>query len=247
MKSEVPQGVEVLVKKASVDRAFKAILLDRRAAAADEIGLRLEPAEATMLAAVSRDQLEAVIARAHVPQAHRRTFLGRAAATMLAALNVVAGKAVLSAGEGGTFGNRPGESKKDDPQKEEAEKKKEKEIENRITEILAQHFNVTIKELKRGESLADDLHASASQLINLRVRFEKEFKLVIPRREFMRVRTVDDMVGFVKETIRRRDAENAKRKVCPSRGSRPDRAIPLTGGMMSDRPTSPPPGNAAPK
>jgi hypothetical protein len=86
---QIPRGIEILVKKASVDPAFRAILLERRAAAAAEIGLALEPAEALMLAAVPAGQLEAIIARIVVPEEHRRAFLGKAAATMLATLGLV--------------------------------------------------------------------------------------------------------------------------------------------------------------
>lgn len=82
----IPRGVEVLIKKAAVDPEFRAALLTRRAAAADQIGLRLDPAEAAMLAAAPGEQLEAIIDRTTVPQEHRRAFLGKAAAAMLAAL-----------------------------------------------------------------------------------------------------------------------------------------------------------------
>jgi hypothetical protein len=95
----IPRGIEVLVKKAAVDPEFKAILLDRRAAAADEIGLELEPAEAAMLAAAPREQLEAIIASTHVPEEHRRAFLGKAAAAMLIAVGATAAISMcLSAG-----------------------------------------------------------------------------------------------------------------------------------------------------
>ena len=86
---DIPRGIEVLVKKASVDPAFQGLLLAKRADAAAEIGLKLDPAEALMLAAAPAEQLEAIIARTSVPQEHRRAFLGQAAATMLAALGVV--------------------------------------------------------------------------------------------------------------------------------------------------------------
>jgi hypothetical protein len=86
----IPRGIEVLVKKAAVDPAFKAILLDRRAEAADEIGLKLEPAEAMMLAAAPREQLETVIANTHVPEEQRRAFLGKVAAVMLSAVGATA-------------------------------------------------------------------------------------------------------------------------------------------------------------
>jgi hypothetical protein len=86
MSWQFPQGIEVLVKKASVDPEFKALLLAERAGAAEAIGLELEPAEAAMLAAVPAAQLETIIGRTSVPSEHRRVFLGKVAAAMLAAV-----------------------------------------------------------------------------------------------------------------------------------------------------------------
>ena len=83
---DVPRGVEVLIKKAAVDAAFKTLLLEKRAAAAETIELSLDPAEEAMLDAVPRGQLEAIIANTKVSQALRPSFLGYAAAVMLAAL-----------------------------------------------------------------------------------------------------------------------------------------------------------------
>ncbi|HPD16600.1 MAG TPA: hypothetical protein PLE19_16725 [Planctomycetota bacterium] len=87
----VPRGIEVLVKKASVDPAFRAILLERRAGAAREIGLALTQAEAAMLGAIPAGQLDAIIARTTVDPMSRGAFLGKAAALMLAALGAGAG------------------------------------------------------------------------------------------------------------------------------------------------------------
>jgi len=84
--SPIPRGIEVLVKKASVDAEFRALLLEKRGEAAREIGLELEPAEAAMLGAVPAVQLEAIIAQTTVSPMSRAAFLGRAAAVMLAAL-----------------------------------------------------------------------------------------------------------------------------------------------------------------
>jgi len=86
----IPRGVEVLVRKASVDSEFKQLLLSDRAEAARQIDLTLEPAEAVMLATVPREQLEAIITRTTVPQEHRRAFLGTAATAMLAAVGLIA-------------------------------------------------------------------------------------------------------------------------------------------------------------
>ena len=90
---DIPRGLEVLVKKAAVDAEFKVLLLARRAAAAQVIGLTLEPAEAMMLAVAPAEQLEAIIGRTSVPLEHRRAFLGQAATAMLAALGIVAARA----------------------------------------------------------------------------------------------------------------------------------------------------------
>lgn len=92
----IPRGVEVLVKKASVDAEFREVLLAERAKAADRIGLKLDPAEALMLSAVPADQLEAIIARTHVPKDHRRVFLGTAAAAMLAAVGLFGATCVVA-------------------------------------------------------------------------------------------------------------------------------------------------------
>jgi hypothetical protein len=90
---QIPRGIEVLVKKASVDPAFRQLLLEKRAKAADEIGLKLSPAEVSMLTAIPAAQLEAVIASTKVEDHHRAIFMGKVAAVMLAALAV--GAAVL--------------------------------------------------------------------------------------------------------------------------------------------------------
>ena len=83
---DVPRAVEVLIKKAAVDAAFKTLLLKKRAAAAETIELSLDPAEEAMLNAVPPGQLEAIIANTKVSPALRPSFLGYAAAVMLAAL-----------------------------------------------------------------------------------------------------------------------------------------------------------------
>ena len=88
---EIPRGIEILVKKASVDADFKQLLVARRAEAAKEIELALEPAEAMMLNAVPAAQLEAIIASTTVAPVSRAAFLGRAAAVMLAALGAGVG------------------------------------------------------------------------------------------------------------------------------------------------------------
>jgi hypothetical protein len=86
----IPRGIEVLVKKASVDAEFRKILLDERAEAAAEIDLELTAAEAAMLNNIPSRQLEAIIDSTKVRPENRQIFLGKMAKVMLAALGVAA-------------------------------------------------------------------------------------------------------------------------------------------------------------
>jgi hypothetical protein len=127
---EIPRGIEVLVSKASLDAEFRALLLERRAKAADEIGLALSPAESMMLDAIPEGHLEAVIARTRVAPSNRRAFLGRAAAVMLAALGVgVAGCDQYPAPTGIAPDRPPTEGIRPDRPEPEAEPKPEPEPE----------------------------------------------------------------------------------------------------------------------
>jgi hypothetical protein len=85
---DIPRGLEVLLKKASVDTEFRARLLEERGAAAAAIELELDPAESAMLQAIPRAQLDNIVAQTVVPVEQRRVFLGRLAAPMLAVLGI---------------------------------------------------------------------------------------------------------------------------------------------------------------
>lgn len=86
--SGFPLGIEVLLKKASVDREFRKALVEKRSAAAAEIGLDLSPSEAAVLDTVPRSHIEKIIDRTTIPDEHRRVFLGKVAAAMLALLGI---------------------------------------------------------------------------------------------------------------------------------------------------------------
>ncbi len=80
----MPRGIEVLIKKASVDTAFRELLVNKRAAAAAEIGLELSPSEIAVLNSLPQPQIEQIIDHTTLPDEHRRVFLGKIAAAMLA-------------------------------------------------------------------------------------------------------------------------------------------------------------------
>ncbi len=122
---DIPRGIEVLVKKASVDAAFRELLVERRSDAAKEIELELDAAEVLMLNAVPRGQLEAIIANTKVSAKSRRAFLGRAAAVMLAALG--ASTLGCRGGRGGEVeGARPDRPEDEKPAAEAQVEEKEK-------------------------------------------------------------------------------------------------------------------------
>ena len=89
----IPRGIEVLVKKASVDDDFRELLLEKRAEAAKEIDLQLDKNETYMLAAISREQLEKIIEHTKVSSEHKPVFLGKVGKAMLAI--VLAGATVF--------------------------------------------------------------------------------------------------------------------------------------------------------
>ncbi|MBC8471862.1 MAG: hypothetical protein H8D56_20575 [Planctomycetes bacterium] len=89
----IPVGIDVLVKKASVDSEFRQMLLEKRGEAAREIGLELTEAEQKMLSSISLEQLEKIIDNTKVKPDQRSIFRGKAVKLMLAA---AAGLAVVS-------------------------------------------------------------------------------------------------------------------------------------------------------
>ena len=114
----IPRGIEVLIKKAAVDVAFRQRLLEERSEAAQAIGLTLTPAEVAMLDVASDEQLRATIDHTRVEPRLRPAFLGRAAAVMLAALGACQCTEQVPA----TDGIRPDPPPKEAPAKPERKK-----------------------------------------------------------------------------------------------------------------------------
>ena len=85
----IPRGIEVLVKKASVDRQFKQILFQKRSDAAKEIDLVLTPSETAILDSIPIEQIEKSILSAKIDPKHRLIFMGKVAALMLLTLSTV--------------------------------------------------------------------------------------------------------------------------------------------------------------
>jgi acyl carrier protein len=231
MSREIPQGIEVLVLKAAIDPEFKQLLLERRIAAADSIGLELSPAEAAMLAAVPRQHLEAIVGQTTVPQEHRRAFLGQAAAAMVAALSV------LGSGSAVSYGFGKGGMRADDPtpvpgigiggiQPDRPSEKPNQadNLEERVIGIVAKQLKADKDDVTRDKALVQDLQAKPADLVRLKKALEKEFGLKIPGEAFKKLRTVGQIIDYVRKA--------------PDKKVKPERPAPA--GTFGNRPDTPP-------
>ncbi|MFH1230890.1 MAG: hypothetical protein V1709_05270 [Planctomycetota bacterium] len=82
----IPRGIEVLVKKASVDPEFRALLLAKRDESAKEIGLELSPMEKNIIRSAPESQLISIVNSIKVSPHLKPILLGKVAGVMLAAL-----------------------------------------------------------------------------------------------------------------------------------------------------------------
>ena len=239
----IPQGIEVLIRKASVDAEFRAALLDRRAAAAEDIGLALDAAEAMMLRAVPREQLEAIIARTNVPEEHRRAFLGQAAAAMLATVGMIrsayaaAPERILQA-PGGVAPDRV-------PPKPAP---KTPTVEERVKAVLARELKADEKRVTRPKSLVRDLGAKSPDLVRVRKALDQEFKLTISADDFKKLQSVGQVIDHVEASVKKsQESPSAKPPQPPvSRGIQPD-VPPVAGGVRPDRPPTATRGGTRPE
>jgi acyl carrier protein len=242
-----PRGLEVLVTKASVDGQFRALLLQSRAEAAAEISLELTPAETLLLNAVPAEQLDAVIARTSVPDEHRRAFLGRAAAAMLAALAAMAppiasgGISARSrsggAASGGMRIDRPANtaSKTKQPNDRLPVDVPPEVVENRVLAVVARRFKVERKKLTRKTSFVKDLKAQPADLAKLKTDLENEFHLKIPGKAYKEIRTVGQAVDYLEGVVSGQGPTDSPRPNL-TRGIQPDRPPQRSGGTFGNRP-----------
>ena len=77
----IPTGMQQLVRLASVDSAFRAVLVEKRSGVAEAAGVTLTGSERAILDAVPASQLQAMAGTLPPPSGDRRSFLRRAAAS----------------------------------------------------------------------------------------------------------------------------------------------------------------------
>jgi acyl carrier protein len=209
----IPRGIEVLVKKASVDAAFRSLLLERPEEAAARIALELDAVERLMLRAAPREQLETIIARATVPEEHRRAFLGHVAAAMVAVVGLAAGPVEAGAYDGvyGVGGlvplpaepagdaNIPEQDEK--PGKAKPGKPKPADNAERVKDVIADQLKVKRETVTPEKSLVKDLGAKPTEMARLRRALAKEFQVQIPASAFGHAHTVGEAIACVEKAL----------------------------------------------
>ena len=84
LAGEFPRGIEILLKKARVDAAFRARLLKDPLSAAASISLELSRQEIHIIDSTPQSLLQAMISNTHVPKQHVNTFRTAKTAAILA-------------------------------------------------------------------------------------------------------------------------------------------------------------------
>ncbi len=73
------------------------------------------------------------------------------------------------------------------------------EIEEKVTEIVAEQMGVDKSEITRETSFVNDLNADSLDTVELVMEFEDEFELSIPDEKAEKIQTVGQAIDYIKE------------------------------------------------
>ena len=75
-------------------------------------------------------------------------------------------------------------------------------VEEKVIKIIAEKLNVSEDQVKPEASFVDDLGADSLDLVELVMAMEEEFEMEISDEEAEKLRTVGDVLNFVKERVK---------------------------------------------
>jgi acyl carrier protein len=75
------------------------------------------------------------------------------------------------------------------------------DLETRIKEIIADQLGVEIEKLKEDANFVQDLGADSLDVVELVMAFEEEFGIEIPDEDAEKIRTVGDVINYLKERM----------------------------------------------
>lgn len=76
---------------------------------------------------------------------------------------------------------------------------KKTEIEKKVKKIIAEKLAVKQSKIKKETNLINDLGADSLDIIELIMEFEKEFNISIPDKNAEKIKTVEDIVKYLKK------------------------------------------------
>ena len=71
-------------------------------------------------------------------------------------------------------------------------------VEQRVREIVAEQLERDVNEVTNAASLIDDLGADSLDVVELVMKMEEEFGIEIPDEEAEKIKTVNDVVQYIK-------------------------------------------------
>jgi len=71
-------------------------------------------------------------------------------------------------------------------------------VEQRVREIVAEQLERDVNEVTNAASLIDDLGADSLDVVELVMKMEEEFGIEIPDEEAEKIKTVNDVIQYIK-------------------------------------------------
>jgi len=79
------------------------------------------------------------------------------------------------------------------------EQEEKVKMETKIKKIIAEQLGVSFEEVKPDASFADDLGSDSLDLVELIMALEEEFNIEIPDEEAEKIKTVSQVIEYVKK------------------------------------------------
>ncbi len=76
------------------------------------------------------------------------------------------------------------------------------DLEQRVKEIIADQLGVEVDKLSPEAKFVEDLGADSLDVVELVMAFEEEFGIEIPDEDAEKIRTVGDVLNYLKEKVK---------------------------------------------